>query len=97
MPKILPESVSEIFEPLENDLVRLLSRWDMFLQLYDKGPKRIELLNKIASTFFYELHFLFINDMMLSISRLTDPPESLGRKNLTISRLINTLKEGLAS
>lgn len=63
----------------------------MYRQLYGTNPERIGLLNESAGTFFNQLQWILLNDTVLALSRLTDPPESFGRDNLVLAQLIKKL------
>jgi hypothetical protein len=79
--------LGNLHHDLQNDVARLLRKWNEFGELY--RDDQIELLNTVASNFFYFLQQWFYEDAMLHIARLTDPPETGGRAkqaNLTIMR-----------
>ncbi|PYT82947.1 MAG: hypothetical protein DMG40_04830 [Acidobacteria bacterium] len=73
---------------LQNDYVWLQRKWSNFQELFGKGQKRIDLLNRAASNFFYFLHRLLLEDAMLHLCRLSDPPKtklrSGDRENLSV-------------
>jgi hypothetical protein len=75
---------------LQNELAWLRKKWDEFGALYKEDVRQVELLNEVASNFFYFLQKLLYEDAMLHISRLTDPPNTgrrNGPSNLTLRRL----------
>ena len=49
----------------------------------------VDLLNNTASSFFAMNQRLLINEIFLSIARITVPLETVGKQNLTIRRFIN--------
>src|ERR1700758_1844292 len=51
----------------------LQQKWDGFRELFGSGPDRIDLLNIVASNFFFTLHRFMFEDAMLHLCRLTDP------------------------
>lgn len=72
------------------ELLWLCMKWGEYDALYGAGSKRIDLLNEAAPTFFWMVERVFWEDMLLHIARLTDPSESMGKKNkknLTIQNL----------
>lgn len=70
---------------LEEDWLR--DKWTIFRELFEHGGDRIDLLNRTAPNFFYFLHKLLYEDAMLHLSRLTDPPETYRKANLTVRQL----------
>jgi hypothetical protein len=78
---------------LQDDLEWLRYKWSEFQELFGKGPERIELLNKVASNFFYILQKLLYEDAMLHLCRLTDPPGNRCQENLTLLRLAKLISE----
>ena len=48
----------------------------------------VAVLNKTAPEFFVLLQQLLVQNIILGIARLTDKPETLGRANSTLSRLV---------
>jgi hypothetical protein len=71
----------------------LRHKWDEFLELFGKGPQRIELLNKVASNFFYILNQLLFEDAMFHLCRLTDPPGNRPQENLTVLSLAKLIPD----
>ena len=73
---------------LQNDFVWLQRKWSNFQELFGSGQERIDLLNRAASNFFYFLHRLLLEDAMLHLCRLSDPPKtklrSGDRENLSV-------------
>jgi transcriptional regulator with XRE-family HTH domain len=55
----------------------------------DAANLRRELLDSIAPTFFRDMSEMLIEHLILQICKITDPEESFGRKNLTVTFLIN--------
>ncbi|MGD1158420.1 MAG: hypothetical protein ABSA41_21715 [Terriglobia bacterium] len=78
---------------LQDDLEWLRYKWGEFLELFGKGPDRIELFSKVASNFFYFLQKLLYEDAMLHLCRLTDPPGNRCQENLTLLRLAKLIPE----
>jgi hypothetical protein len=83
---------TKLFKALKTDVSNLFMFWQVYKQLYDGSKKRIDLLNATGSYVFYILQILFTNEMILGISKLTDPAHSKVRganiANLSIRRLI---------
>ena len=86
----------ELFEHLHRQVYLLASRWAVYCQLFDSGPDSIQLLNTSGRGVFALLQQLILDDAILSLCRLTDPPASGGGKdkqNASIRQLVD-LAEG---
>jgi hypothetical protein len=90
-PNRMEPELEQLYHDLDKDLDWLWRTWGEFRELFTKGPDRFELMNFVASNFFYFLHRLMFEDMMLHLSRLTDPPETFGRTNLTLRRMVKLI------
>lgn len=89
--KNLPPDSQEVFDALWQEVVGLHTRWIIFKQLYATDENRVALLNKVAGTFFAHLQGILIDDIILCLSRLTDPPQFGKRENLALEQLIEKL------
>jgi hypothetical protein len=78
----------QLYRELDHQIEWLFHKWGEFRELFMKGPERIDVLNIAASNFFYFLHKLMFEDMMLHLSRLTDPPETLSQTNLSVRSVV---------
>lgn len=63
----------------------------MYCQLYASGESVVDLLGNSAPGFFRICHDLLVDDVLLSISRLTDQEKTLGKSNLTLDRLVHSV------
>lgn len=88
MGRDLGESFYEVWQ----EVARLHSKWSEYKFLYGDSEERINLLNKSASSFFRIVQDMFWESTLIQLCRLTDPPKSSGKRNLTIS-LFNELVE----
>ena len=89
----LPKGMAELYYALWLEVASLNVSWNSYIGLYGSGDKRIELLNYTAPSFFGFLEPALLGDSLLSIMRLTDPPGSGKRKNLTFHRLPGKLQD----
>ena len=87
-----PSDLLSAFEAIEDDVLWLHAKWKIYRQLFAKSERRINLLNDFAPDFFQVVHDSVLYDIFLTISRLTDPAETWGKKNLTFQRLIRMLE-----
>jgi hypothetical protein len=77
-------------DAFRNFCVSLRSIFRHFQILFEEGADlRRELLQSIAPTFFEDINQMLIEHLILQICKVTDPEESFGRKNLTITFLVN--------
>jgi hypothetical protein len=76
-----------LYLALWNEVAWLHSKWMEYVELFGTKSSRIHLLNKTASHFFRIVQDTLWEDCILQIARLTDPPKSAGKENLTIRKL----------
>ncbi|MBI4479053.1 MAG: hypothetical protein HY651_03420 [Acidobacteria bacterium] len=72
--------LGQLYHELEDEVGWLHLKWGEFLELYGKGSERIDLLNEVASSFFYLVQQMLFEGVLLHLCRLTDPPESWSLK-----------------
>ena len=76
-----------LYHELWNEVGWLYLKWEDYVELFGTNPTRIDLLNKSAPVFFRIIQDTLFENVLLHIARLTDPPKSSGKKNLTIQSL----------
>jgi hypothetical protein len=91
----IPKKISETFEAIDNEVVKLHYNWQMYRQLYGENPERIEILNETAFSFFNQLNDIFYDHIQLSISRLTDPAWTKLKKEKRANLSLKKLQEEL--
>lgn len=92
--------VGLLYHELEEEVDWLQQKWNEFRKLFSNGPERIELLNTVASNFFYMLHKLMFEDAMLHLCRLTDSAQTkvrVGKRVETRNNLSVMALAGLIS
>lgn len=67
--------------------------WQQFNELFGENDKRIDLLNRKAPLFFLLVQSALIDQMLLSITRLAEPPGSGERRNLTVRSLLELVDD----
>lgn len=82
---------------IEEEYIQLRYRWAIFDQLFDSGQDKIDILNKSGSNVFQLLQKLIIDDVMIRLSRLSDPPKSMGHENASLNNLVQKLDQKLSS
>lgn len=81
------EDLGLLFDALWNEVAWLYAKWNEYVELFGTKPSRIDLVNRVAPLFFRVVQDTLWEDTLLHIARLTDPPKSMGKHNLTIERL----------
>jgi hypothetical protein len=87
----VPSEIREFFSVLAFDVTWLNAKWKIYRQLFVSGNDVLDLLNSTAPSFFRILQDALKADIFLSISRLLDPPSTMGRKNASFDRLVEHL------
>lgn len=82
-----PTPIQPFWAELHYDVVSLHGRWIVYRQLFGTNEQRVELLNELAGTVSWMLQTLLLHDIQLSISKISDPPASGVKKNLSVRRL----------
>lgn len=98
---LMGPDLGSLCHDLQKEVDWLQDKWSMFQELFCSGSERLQLLNTVASNFFYCLHKLLFEDAILHLCRLTDPAETrikVGknvtvRKNLTVMALAHAISD----
>ena len=90
---VMGEDLGSLYHTLWNELAWLYSKWEEYVELFGTKPSRIELINRVAGHFFRIVQDFLWEDSLLHIARLTDPPRSAGKENLTIRKLSHLIEE----
>ena len=91
------ERLGEQFHALWLDVTWLHIKWSQFVEIFGATPERIDLLNRAAPSFFRIVEDIFWQDIMLHLTRLTDPAKSLGKENLSIIGLADLISDAETS
>jgi hypothetical protein len=67
--------------------------WAEYVELFGTKQERVELMNKAAPFFFSRIQDGLWDATLLHIARLTDPPKTSGKANLTINNLQNLISD----
>jgi hypothetical protein len=84
--------LGEIYHSLGDEVSWLHLKWNDFRELF-ADRETVELLNSAAATFFHDLQRQTWEDVLLHLCRLTDPPKSSGKANLTVRRLPDSVSD----
>ena len=91
--KKIPTEVDEIYEALYQQVSYLHAKWGIFCQLYGSTKEVVDLLNSSAPSFFRICEDVLVDDILLNISRLTDPKQTFKRDNLSLEHLVHSIDE----
>lgn len=91
--EVMGDDLGRLYYSLWNELAWVYSKWGEYAALFGAKPSRIDLLNDAAGHFFRIVQDSLWEDTLLHIARLTDPPKSAGKENLTIKRLPQVIGE----
>src|SRR5665811_1662354 len=80
---VMGEDLGSLYHALWNELAWLYSKWGEYVELFGTEPSRIGLINSAAGRFFRMVQDSFWEDSLLHIARLTDPPRTAEKENLT--------------
>jgi hypothetical protein len=90
----IPEELKEPYGYLAGALVGAYQSFNTLERLYmDAGV--VAVLNRTAPEFFLLLQGLLVDNILLSIARLTDKATTGGRENLTLSTLVQELSNNI--
>jgi len=84
----IPENIRELFMWLCQDLAALYEKWKFYIELFGK-QENTELMSDLAQSSFQIIEESIRSDLTMGICRLSDPPKSSGKTNLSIKTLVN--------
>jgi hypothetical protein len=85
--RVMGSELGAIYNSLWQQLAWLHSKWAEYVELFGTRESRVSLMNEAAPRFFRIVQDSLWDDVLIHVARLTDPPKSAGRANLTIQRL----------
>lgn len=94
---VMGEPLGSLFHSLWQEVAWLFLKWDNYVELFGSKPSRVDLLNEAAPGFFSIVQHTLWEAILLHIARLTDPPNSRGKANLTSQRLHALVSDAVAA
>lgn len=82
--QILGKEFGDVYFYARNEWIDIFLTWRQYENLFGHGPERVELLNKSGSLFFYMVQRHFFEAALLGLCRLSDPPKTGKKANLTV-------------
>ena len=84
----MPDNTQKMLEFLRTEVITLELYWHMFRQLYDAGPEVANLLHETAGIFFGGLRIMSLDNIVLRITKLTDPAKQGKYENAALYSLV---------
>ncbi len=85
--QVMGKDLGELYSALWQEVAWVHSKWAEYVQLFGVKESRIHLLNRAAPRFARLVQDSLWEDVLLHVARLTDPPKSMGKGNLSIQAL----------
>lgn len=82
---------AEVQEGLDNHICVIQETWLVYRQLFGTSQERVDLLNDFVPGFAGLTQRVMLDDVILAICRLFDPPTQSGNENLSLWRLVESL------
>jgi hypothetical protein len=89
----ITSEIEKIYKPLYQDICYIHTKWGIFRQLYVSDKNTVDILNKSGALFFRITQELLVDDIVLSLSRLTDPSKTFKKDNLSLEQLVDAIDE----
>jgi AbiU2 len=86
-----------LYGSIDRSIGQIFSRWMIYNQLFGSGQESVDLLNKNGSYVFHLLQRLLLDDTILSLSRLADPPKTGKHENASIRSLVSLARVKLTA
>ncbi len=86
--QLMGEPLGKVFHALWQEVAWLYTKWGEYEALYGTKEGRIDLMNRSAPRLFKIIQDSLWEEILLHIVRLTDPPETGKKENLSIQRLL---------
>jgi hypothetical protein len=77
-----------IYEQLYSQVSLLTFNWLTYKKLFSVDQEQIDLLDRTGRSFFQAYHDTLLNDVLLSLSRITDNPKSAKGARISLRRLL---------
>lgn len=88
--------LEKTFLTFREQCIWLQTCYNTHAALFESGEKTTRILSSAAHLFFRDLNLILVEYCLLQVCRLTDPPQSLGKDNLTVKHINLLLQaEGL--
>ena len=89
----LGHDFGRLLNSLYNEISWLTFKWIEFRELYGTKESRFDIMNKTAPFFFSTIQKVLWENLLLGVARITDPPQTAGKKNTTLRALGQHIKD----
>lgn len=90
----IPSEINEIFEKIKEEVQWLHIHWAYYKELFLGSKLRIDLMNESAPLFFYINQTLLLNEVILSVCKLTDPAQSShDKENMSLDKVLQLIEK----
>ena len=89
----VPESIKTAFMTLQNEVIWVHTEWVNYRQLFGTSDKRLRLLRECAHQFLQIIRVVLTDDVLMSLSRLTDPAGKGRTRKLSLKQLQKEVKK----
>src|SRR5262245_46052726 len=86
-----PPGIEDQFEVLWQQVCGFSAKWQLYLDLFAQEEDR-NVIDKTAPGAFKLIESALRNDLVMLMGRLTDPPVSMSRDNISLERLIREIE-----
>jgi hypothetical protein len=90
---IMGFELGSLYNLLYNETIWLHYKWVEFNELYGAGKTRLKIMNETAPFFFLIIQKTLWENILLGIARITDPPKTMNKKNITIQTIPEFIAE----
>lgn len=84
---VMGTELGAVYSELWQEVAWIHRNWAHYKELFGEKPSRIDLLNEVAPSFFHTVQDALFETVLLHLTRLTDPAQSLGKSNLSLRQL----------
>jgi hypothetical protein len=85
------DEIGTVYSALWQEVAWLHKKWSQYVELFGTNSERVDLLNRAAPSMFRTVQDTLLEDVLLHLARLTDPPKSMGKANLSVRHLAELL------
>ena len=87
MSTLVTETLQHLHAALGNELIWLNAKWSQFENVFGAPQVDLDILNATAPGFFFQARDAMLDDILLSICRITDPAKNGTYENLSLGQL----------
>ena len=86
--RLMGNELGTVYAALWQEVAWVHGKWSDFVTLFGSKKSRVDLLNAAAPAFCRLVQDSIWENVLLHLARLTDPPATANKQNLTIQRLV---------